>query len=419
MRTLLSDHRLTVVFVYVPTATLLLLAEEQFDDVRPSLLAELERSRAVVFVYEDNIRGVVEPLPWEVDDRDEEILERLDIPWRTIGDPGFRSSEEWLRDHATDIERAKALLEDLGGRVELAPFRKRSDVTLRMFEALEEAQAGIFLRLYVPHGRYQSEQFEDFLTLFSRYLRDVEGKEFSIDVHRTARGTNYVFKGRGDASSVDDLRDATKRFDAFLALSETDPLAAEQALVRAGSPVRDAGFIVAKYARSIRRLNMEVRHEFERRRLTLAQSLEAELLDAKDSVLLPLPAENQPSSLFAIVGNTAPVTINLSNSVVASTVEVGQLISGGISYSVEDKEILELIAAIDDKVEALRLRSELDRLKDVATRPEERRTAVQKLKTFLYTGAKYIGRKADDVATKVLVAYLERQISGNSPNNVL
>lgn len=82
-------------------------------------------------------------------------------------------------------------------RIELAPFRKRSDVTLRMFEALEETQAGIFLRLYVPHGRYQSEQFEDFLTLFSRYLRDVEGKEFSVDVHRTARGTTYIFKGRG------------------------------------------------------------------------------------------------------------------------------------------------------------------------------------------------------------------------------
>jgi hypothetical protein len=417
MRSLLSEHRLALVFVYVPTATLLFLAEEQFEDVRPLLLTELERTRTIVFVYEDNIRGIIEPLPWEVDDRDEELLERLDIPWRTVGHASYRTSEKWLHDHAHVIKRAKDLLEDLGSRpLELAPFRKRSDVTLRMFEALEDAQAGIFLRLYVPHGRYQSEQFEDFLTLFSRYLRDVEGKEFSIDVHRTARGTTYVFKGRGDASSVGDLRDATRRFDAFLALSNTDPRGAEQTLVRSGCPERDAAFIVAKYARSIRRLNMEIRHEFERRRLSLAQTLEAELLDAKDSVLLPLPEENQPSSLFAIVGNTAPVTINFPHSVATSTIEVGQVISGGISYSNEDKEILDLIAAIDDKVEALRLRSELDRLKDFATRPEERRTAVQKLKTFLYTGAKYVGRKVDDLATKMLVAYLERQISGGPPS---
>ena len=122
---------------------------EQFDDVRQSLLAELERTRAIVFVYEDNIQGTVEPLPWEVDDSDEETLERLDLPWRTLGDRGeFRPREAWLRDHAHDIEHAKAFLEDLSRRaLELAPFRKRSDVTLRMFEALEEAQAGIFLRL--------------------------------------------------------------------------------------------------------------------------------------------------------------------------------------------------------------------------------------------------------------------------------
>ena len=329
---------------------------------------------------------------------------------------GFRTREAWLEEHADNIERAKALLDNLTERgLEIAPFRKRSDVTLRMFEALEEAQAGIFLRLYVPHGRYQSEQFEDFLTLFSRYLREVEGKEFSVDVQRTARGTTYVFKGRGDASSVDDLRDATRRFDVFLALSQTDPVAAEQELVRAGAPIREAAFIVAKYARSLRRLNMEVRHEFERRRLILGQSLDAELLDAKDAVLLPVPAENQPSSLFAVIGNTAPVTINLPHAIVAhgGSVEVAQTVSGGVTYSAEDREMLGLIESLEDKVEALRLRSELDRLKDVATRPEERRTAVQKLKSFLYAGTKYVGRKVDDVGTKMLVAYLERLVSGS------
>jgi len=148
----------------------------------------------------------------------------------------------------------------------------------------------------------------------------------------------------------------------------------------------------------------------------LSQSLDAELLDAKDEVLLPVPAENQPSSLFAVIGNTAPVTISLPHSIVAqgSSVELANAISGGVAYRAEDREILGLIESLTDRVEALRLRSELDRLKDVATRPEERRTALQKLKSFLYSGAKYVGRKADDVGTKVLVAYLERLASGQS-----
>ena len=62
-------------------------------------------------------------------------------------------------------------------------------------------------------------------------------------------------------------------------------------------------------------------------------------------------------------------------------------------------------------MEALKLRSELDRLKDVATHPDERRTAVQKLKTFLYTGAKYAGRKVDEIGTKLLVQYLEKMLT--------
>jgi len=418
MRELRHEKRLALVFVYAPTATLLLLAEEQFEHARPALLAELQTADAILFIYEDNVQRIIEPLPWEVDDRDDKTLENLDIPWPTLDRPlGFRTREAWLEENADNITRVKVLLDDLVDRgLTIAPFRKRSDVTLRMFEALEETQAGVFLRLYVPHGRYQSEQFEDFLTLFSRYLREVEGKEFSVDVQRTARGTTYVFKGRGDASSVDDLRDATKRFDEFLALSQTDPSAAERELIRAGAPAQQAAFIVAKYARSLRRLNMEIRHEFERRRLVLSQSLDAELLDAKDEVLLPVPAENQPSSLFAVIGNTAPVTISLPHSIVAqgSSVELANAISGGVAYRAEDREILGLIESLTDRVEALRLRSELDRLKDVATRPEERRTALQKLKSFLYSGAKYVGRKADDVGTKVLVAYLERLASGQS-----
>jgi hypothetical protein len=201
MRSLIGDGRLALLFAYIPTTSLMLMAEPSYDHVRPGLLAEIERTRAIFFVHEDNLQGRLEPLPWEVEDTDDATRERMDIPWRTIDVSPFRQTrEDWIEAYAAEIARSLALIEQLAQRkIEPVPFRKRSDVTLRMFEALEEAQAGIFLRLYVPHGRYQSEQFEDFLTLFARYLRDVENKEFSVDVHRTSRGTTYVFKGRGDA----------------------------------------------------------------------------------------------------------------------------------------------------------------------------------------------------------------------------
>ena len=209
LRDLHTSGRLALVFAYISTPTLLLIAESQYDEVRDLLIDQCEQTTTLFFVYEDNLSGDVEPLPWEVSSEDDSNLEAKDIPWRTDYPSRFTSREDWLEEHAEIIARACSVLQDWAKKkLLLVPFRKRSDVTIRMFEALEDAQAGVFMRLYVPHGRYQSEQFEDFLTLFTRYLREVEGKEFSVDVQRTSRGTTYVFKGRGDAHSVEDLRSA-------------------------------------------------------------------------------------------------------------------------------------------------------------------------------------------------------------------
>lgn len=413
-----ESGRLALVFGYLPTPTVLLVAEEQYDEVRPELVAELEQTHAIFFVYEDNLEGLVEPLPWEVAEADDDELEEEDIPWRTFDAPwGAPDRDEWLEPHAEVIERAMEMLTEwsTATTIEVLPFRKRSDVTIRMFKALEDAQAGVFLRLYIPHGRYQSEQLEDFLTLFTRYLREVEGKEFSVDVHRTSRGTTYVFKGRGEASTIDDLRAATARFDGFLVLAQTDAQAAERLLVEAGASEADAGLIVAKYARSFRRLQLETRHEYERRHLILVQQMEAEVLDMREGgSLLPLPAEGQPSSLFAVVGNTAPVTVNLAPGSMStnSTMVLQDITAGGIDYNDNDRAILDLIGQVEDELEALQLRSDLDRLKDPAVSPEERKTGAQKLKAFLYSVARDAGHKIDEVGTQVLIAYLNSMVAG-------
>lgn len=415
LKELNAEGRLAVVFGYLPTPTLLLVAEEQYDEVRPALMSELENVKTVFFVYEDNLLGIVEPLPWEIVDSEED--EDNDIPWRTIGN--FKQQpdrQEWLGENEHLINRAMEILTEWTKlNIEVLPFRKRSDVTIRMFEALEDAQSGVFLRLYVPHGRYQSEQFEDFLTLFTRYLRDVEGKEFSVDVQRTSRGTTYIFKGRGDTSSLEEMHEATQRFDHFLVLAQNDPTVAERLLIDAGTSANEAGFIVAKYARSFRRLHLETRHEFERRRLMLVQQLEAELLDTSEASILPIPADNKPSALFAVVGNTAPVTINMAPTTTISkesNMAIENVISGNIVYTNEDRAIISILSEVKDSVKALQLRSDLDRLKDPAASPEDRRTAVQKLKGFLYSAGRSIGKRIEHIGTEVLIAYLNSLING-------
>jgi len=411
VRELKESGRLALIFGYIPTPTLLLLAEHGYDDVREVLFSELASARSIFFVYETNLRGEVDPIPWEVDYYATEIdMEVNDLPWRVEDEgeiEGVReeAKDRWFEDNEKQIGRALEILESWErANIEVLPFKKRSDVTIRMFEALEDVQAGVFLRLYVPHGRYQSEQLEDFITLFTRYLRDIEGKEFSVDFQRTSRGTTYVFKGRGDIGSVAELREATSRFDQFLVIAQNDPNAAEKALSHTNIPPEQAGFIVAKFARSFRRLRLEVQHDFERKRLILNQQLEAELLDANEANLLPRPPDEHLSALFSVVGNTAPVTINLAAGAISSNsqITVERSLMGGIHYTAEDKAILELLSQMKDEVAALQLRSDLDRLKDPAISPEEHRTTAQKLKGFLYK----VARKADHVATEVLISYI-------------
>src|SRR5262249_39893761 len=130
LRELNKEGRLAVVFGYIPTPTLLLIAEEQYDEVRKKLLSELEQTKTLFFVYEDNLQGIVEPLPWEVDavadeklraelkvKMDDKKLEDQDIPWRTIYDTAMGAveipaREQWIKENEDIIARALKMLTD-------------------------------------------------------------------------------------------------------------------------------------------------------------------------------------------------------------------------------------------------------------------------------------------------------------------
>jgi hypothetical protein len=410
MQRLIDEDRLVAVIGYLPTPSMMVVADAEYDEVRPLLLEQIGRTRSLIFVFEDNLEGNVEPPPWELIDEDDEALAARDLPWRTLLFEGkFASKDEWLAANTEAVARVDSLLADLAHRgIEVTPFRRRSDVTLRVFDLIDQIQSGEFLKLYVPHGRYQSEQFEDFLTTLSRYLRDVEGTDIAIEVQRTQRGSTYVFKAAAPGTTIETLRDASARFDAFLTLASREPAKAEAQLVAAGRSHTEAAFITHKYGRAHRRLVLEMRHEHERKQLLLRQQFENEVEEGLVDSLVPQPPEQAVSGLFSIVGNGGPVTVNL-NGPVAAAIAGGRIGAVGttVEYSPEDSSILEQIDLLADKVEALRLRSELERLKDQSTSPESKRTAVSKLKSFLYASGRYAAKKVDEVGTAVLIKYLE------------
>lgn len=66
LREMRLSGRLVAVIVYSPTPTLLHISHPDFDDAREKLVAELEASRAHIFLHEDAFVAKIEPAPWEI-----------------------------------------------------------------------------------------------------------------------------------------------------------------------------------------------------------------------------------------------------------------------------------------------------------------------------------------------------------------
>lgn len=291
-----NQGALVASFGYLPTSTLLRISEEHYEGSIDALITELERTTSLMFLYEQNLEGTIEPLPWECADIQEvEYYAKMMVEFPEFESdfrhraPELPTREDWFRLNEERVARAQRLIGRLSAsKLELVPFSSRNEVTIRMFEVLENRERGVFLRLYVPHGRYQADQFQGFLELFARYFREVEKREFAIDTQRTRRGTTFIFKNRDDGETIGGLREAIKRFDEFISLAQLNPAQAESILTGGGMMLATARALIAKYSQAYRRLLLDARHELEQKQLLLAQRFENELID--DGVTPSLPS---------------------------------------------------------------------------------------------------------------------------------
>ncbi len=252
-----NHNKVAAVFIYMPSDNLLYGSQEAFVPIWEELLPELKKHRSVIFVYEDNLfntfhhRGIQTPEEYEKDIR--EVMER-----------SGSISEEFLNRHIEE-ETQKIInkLEDMkpweewavnllrvisDNDIEIVPFKRRSDIITRIEQTLDEVSRGIFLRLYIPRGRYQAEQLEGFLRLFEKYLQQVEGKMFSIDTLKTNHGLTYIFKNRDKGETIEEMDTAIQRFDHFMVLCKNDPERAEELLTKLGLNSVDALSIVSRFA---------------------------------------------------------------------------------------------------------------------------------------------------------------------------
>lgn len=319
---------------------------------------------------------------------------------------GVREVEEIRRWQETLLRVRKQRQREQQRESPAAPHRSISDTT------------NLLLRIYIPSERLYAEEANRLLSLFREWLTTIRGRSIRQSGYRTGSGEMYEFFAGGSVPRAD-LREEFSNFSGFLALSIRDPAAAADLLVSTGFDRVPAADLAARFGRDVRRLQIDLRHERERRMLTIRHSLEEELTD--NGINLPDMATSQISAVLEslVPGSSAPeslallaapwtqppaeVTVNINPQIISAMEStIIQNVRGIVKFGPEVKEILALIDRIGNQDAAI-LQSAVYELEDAAAPPEARLAAKRRLRQFLGQ----LAGTARDVGIDLLGKYLE------------
>lgn len=421
MDELVNSGQLVATIIYLHTSLLLQASNSEYQSAFSQLIDIATKSKSIVFIFQDNLDGIFTMRHWETRlpmtlQQLEDILETMDDEKGYYRSYRIENVIERLKDYENRKSEVNRLIEYIyESGVEVAPFFKRSDVTIRLQEFLGDIEQGVFLRLFVSNERLQADQLKSLLSVLERYLRQVEGQEFSIDTRKSENGVVYIFRSDTSIASLQSLNDAFLRFDSFMTMCGDHPEQALEILKQQGLNDYDSAFMVERYSRDYKRLILDTKHEFERKSLLLKQRLETDVLDQGSQPVISWPKEGVSSIVTAAATGEA-ISININNlSVVNSQKihnEVEKIINGPILYNDNDKQLLNLFSRYTDGLETLQCRSDLDQLKDNTIAEPERQNARQRLTSFLLKAAKKAGGVAEKVAIGALSQYLDALLKG-------
>jgi hypothetical protein len=208
-------------------------------------------------------------------------------------------------------------------------------------------------------------------------------------------------------------------------LCVSDPKEAEGLLRGKSVDPREIAGILTRYSKEAKRLQVDLKHERERKLLSIRQRLESELadvlpIDADWGAIGSLIAKALPET-FSVATVTsidwrtlrgpltvggAQLTINLNPKIVNAVHSVvAQEIQGDLNVPQDEQVLLQLINQhADDRL--LELTAAVQILSDKAIPRSERLTSAQKLKEFLFSLPKALA----PTGINILTAYLEQKL---------
>lgn len=369
------------------------ILRDEYRDLGIELLTKVGSVPNIVFVYENIITG-------KYTEEDEDF---------------------WTPD---EDERVAVFSMFEAHGITVLPYKKNAEVTVIATSFLKETEQNLIFRLYIPTARMWADETDRLLQMFRDYLGRVGGLSVRLDQYRTENGVIYEFFGdipKGETGLATEFADFTKLLD----LCASNQAAAEAILLAKNVSPREVIDILSRYGKEAKRLQVDLKHDRERKILGIRQRLESELVDVLPAGLNWLSVDalvesvvpsirgtssalliDQSPLRLAAHHNASQVTINLNyQAIEAVNGIVAQEIRGDQHLTTNDLELLKLVQEHGGSNKS-ELASAVHELADKSAPSTGRLVARQKLKKFVAG----LGSKAGDIATGLLQKYIETQL---------
>jgi hypothetical protein len=396
-----------------------LIALPQYSGIAHELFEKIALTRHAVFVFEE----LLSRRP-ESNDRTTQSDElRMDTEAQDEKESEYYGGKFELRQPSTQVlEVVNEMLRE--HRLNIIPYRTNAEVTVIASQLLKDALEGLLFRIYVPSGRLWADEVDRLLQLFRDYLARTGRKGVRLDQVRTDRGILYEFHG-DDAPHGSSLSDDFEDFSRFLDLCVSNPPEAEAMLRQKTVEPREISGILTRYSKEAKRLQVDLRHDRERKLLEIRQRLESELADIfpggtdwnviERFVATAIPEAYSIASLSSAdrmysralpVLDSSQLTVNINPQII-QTVHgiVAQEIRGDVNVSEESERLLQLIEQHAGQ-QTSDLTAAAQMLSDAGISKPDRLMSAHKLKAFVFNIAKKIG----PVATSLLTTYIENKL---------
>ena len=274
-------------------------------------------------------------------------------------------------------------------------FRYFKDISEIIKDEIIDVLKDELFNFYISHDNYYSQEFEDFIQLFEKYLRAIEGIEINLDVQKTKKGAWYVIRFTNNNLQNYDISQSLENFNEFLDLCNNSPDLALKLIETKIVDSDKALEIIQTISKKYKRLILDFQQQKERIQLSIKQELQAELLELNISQT-PLSLLNKEHGIGSI-----------TNFQVNPTWRNEQILRR--KYEGQELELIRLVEKYANQSELVQVKSNIDKLKDEEIKEVEKSNTIYRLKKSLQKISLKVVESTEKIAVDLLFKYLNEK----------